>query len=483
VYADAVAKLAGESLPYWFGDFHGFVEHKFGDRHRLSLTGIRTFDRTGSYNGEAPVRIAWGNDVLGMTFRSAYESLWKSDSTVVTSRASYSGFSGEMTTEAREFEFGSRVSDFRISSVAERHRDNDAHQVGVEFSHISTRVTGDALDHWIRNLLLIGETESTQPAIGAWYAWSKRRGAHQLTAGIRGDAVKGSGAALSPRLSIRSELAPETALTFSFGRHVQWIHSALRQEQPLRPLDFWLGGPHVPMSHALVATAGIDRRFTDGRQMRFETFYRRYSNLADRNTSDDPFRAGDEFERIGGTSKGFEVLLRPSLARATKGWLSYTFAHSKRIDSRGAAFTPAHDRRHELNLVAIRKWGSWSASSRFNLASGTPYTPLLLEFSQLTYDPGSNRWGVENGALFDSKHQYATGARNSSRLPFSHRLDLGIARTGADANARFVPYFSIANAYGAFNPWLVYDQRDARPERLEMASFRFLPSIGLKYVF
>jgi hypothetical protein len=221
----------------------------------------------------------------------------------------------------------------------------------------------------------------------------------------------------------------------------------------------------------------------DGRQLRVEAFFRRYSNLPDRSTSDDPRIIGDEFESLRGSSKGVDLLLRPRLSSAWQGWMAYTLAFSERRDQRGAAFTPAHDRRHEFNLVAIRQLGAWSASTRFNLASGTPFTPLRLEFEQRSYDPATNTWGRRSTGLLGDETQYVTGQRNSTRLPLAHRLDVGMARTGRRGDARSVPYFSIANAYGALNPWIRYDRFDERPERLELSSFRFLPTFGFKYVF
>ena len=398
-------------------------------------------------------------------------------------RASYSGFDGFIQSADRTLDFDSRVSDVRVSSTGTYLRGLNSMEAGLELGRITTTYFGSAPHHWLQNLMIVGAAASEQSSFGAWYALSMRRGRHQLSAGVRADIVEDAGSALSPRLALRSNVTDNLALTFSAGQHVQWIHSSVRQEQPIRPLDFWMGGPTVPMARASIVTAGVDRQFTDGRQFKLEGFLRRYSNLPDRSTVENPLVAGDEYEPLQGTSKGFDLLLRPSTASRWNGWISYTLAFSERRDVRGFTFTPAHDRRHELNVVAVRQWGAWSASSRFNLASGTPYSVALSEFTQMSYDPATNVWGRRSRNYLTDERVYITSARNAVRLPVAHRLDLGIAKTGRNGDARAVPYFSIANAYGAPNPWLYYDEYGVTPERVSYAGFRWLPTFGFKYAF
>ena len=52
-YGDLIANAVGLDLPYYFQDAHGYFEQAFAARHRLSLTGVYSLDRSGQYKGEA----------------------------------------------------------------------------------------------------------------------------------------------------------------------------------------------------------------------------------------------------------------------------------------------------------------------------------------------------------------------------------------------------------------------------------------------
>ncbi|MFB6099563.1 MAG: TonB-dependent receptor, partial [Salinibacter sp.] len=85
-------------------------------------------------------------------------------------------------------------------------------------------------------------------------------------------------------------------------------------------------------------------------------------------------------------------------------------------------YTPAHDRRHQLNLVGSYRFAGFKASLNWKLASGRPYTKVFgfdlgLELPEQypSTDSGTAR------TYYDRPY--------NARLPAYHRLDVSIERT------------------------------------------------------
>jgi hypothetical protein len=112
--------------------------------------------------------------------------------------------------------------------------------------------------------------------------------------------------------------------------------------------------------------------------------------------------------------------------------------------------------------------------ARLSLATGTPYTPVLGEFTRERYEPLGNGFAPDIGG---GDIQYISAAPNSARMPFEHRLDVSITRIGTGRRVQVSPYLSIANVYAADNP-AVYAYDYGQSRRLVFGNFRFLPSIG-----
>jgi hypothetical protein len=466
-------------LPYYFQDAHAFVEHRFDSNSVVSVTAVASSDRINNEEHGKRLDIGWGNALIGTSFRHRILLHNHLDSIVHDHRLSASNYGAFARTRELPFNIDADLHDVRFSSGLTLHRGTGRQSFGFELSRLATDYFADVDSSWIRNLLLPGGMRSDQRSASVWYDNSFRIGRVAVLAGLRADAVEHASTVLLPRVEATLPLAASISLFGSAGEHAQWIQSAVREEQPVRPIDFWVGGPTVPMARSSIITLGIEHNGNNGFQVRAEAFTKRFDDLAERSSEDKDNVSGDEFTRIGGTSSGVDLLLRHRAAGANgiEGWIAYTFSSSVRVDQNGTRFMPAHDRRHELNAVASKPAGAWSLSGRFNLASGSPYTFVEGVFYRRLYDPLTGRWS--NGS-----QQYLANARNSARYTFAHRLDLSITRTGRNGDARTTPYLSIANIYGAQNPWMYYfDYSDVSPQRIGLSNFRFLPTIGVRHAF
>jgi len=90
-------------------------------------------------------------------------------------------------------------------------------------------------------------------------------------------------------------------------------------------------------------------------------------------------------------------------------------------------YQPVFDRRHNANLVVAYTFGKrldWDINFRFNLASGFPVTRTQGFYEDLSLtEPTSNYTTNTNGTL-----RTVYGPLNAGRLPYYHRLDIGIKK-------------------------------------------------------
>jgi hypothetical protein len=80
--------------------------------------------------------------------------------------------------------------------------------------------------------------------------------------------------------------------------------------------------------------------------------------------------------RGDGRAFGINLMIQKQKGRFT-GWISYAWSRSLRTfvnDMHAVEYTSAHERRHELDIVATYDFGRFDVGATFVAASGTPYT-------------------------------------------------------------------------------------------------------------
>jgi hypothetical protein len=316
-----------------------------------------------------------------------------------------------------------------------------------------------------------------------------------IGAGVRVDAVGGlAWTGASPRVSIKYFLSKDLALIAAAGSYTQWLHSLLREDSPAEPLEFWIASnKNVPVSRAFQASFGAEAWITPTRQLRVEAYYKKYSNLVETNATADPSAGDNPFLELSGTSYGADVLIRQIDTGRFGGWISYSYSVSTRVTPAGFTFSPGQDRRHELNAVGAWSFGRYRFSARAGLATGTPYTPIVGEFTRERYNPLTNTYAPD---VNDGAAQYISGPLNSARLPLAPRLDVSITRKSiSTGRVQISPYLSIANVTRANNAAIYsYDygltkhdgstgQELPNPTRYAFGNLPFLPTAGMHIVY
>ena len=480
-YADRFADLYEKgSLPYHFHDAQAHITRLLPGQIRWSATAYANADEM-TYEdqfSDDDVDLEWGNDILGTTLARTWVAgdtpfhFGFGDSIRVEQRISRSRFDLGMNLFTGLLTLNNRVEDQRLGGAVTGFSRAHTRSIGYELGR--QRYDFDAN---FPLLLYPSDTLGSRNTTWAAYVDDLWRVNHAwlLQLGLRLDGVGGQHAVVQPRVSVKQFLTPDLALIGAYGEFAQAAHSLAREDVPIRALDFWVGSDaRAPISRARHFILGVERWFSGTRAMRVEAFYKHYPSLVEQNPFSDPSVPGDEFRKLRGYSYGGDLMLRQLEGGRWHGWLAYSFAFSSRQDESGARFFPGHDRRHELNLVAARKGDRYTTSLRFNVATGTPYTYVLGEFSRHRYDPATNQLIQEDAP------QFLVGPRNAERLPVSQRLDVSITRNGRIRGATVSPFLSIMNTYNARNVFsYVFNYSERPPERVGLPQLPIFPTLGV----
>jgi len=490
-YADAVAAIVGQSLPYHFEDANLHLSHRFSGGSRVELTAYNDRDVVDYRRGPDTVLMSAGNRAAGVSWSRQMQHLPAAlslfgESGAVEQRASITDYHSSGYQDGAELNGSSGVRDVRIAGALSLFDSTMRHTLGYEIARqqLDRDVAYLASVPEARNFVPMGRSAGGLHSAALWYEVRRQvTSALSVEAGARSDVVAGiGGALLSPRVSARLALDPSTTVTAAVGRHAQWMHSVLREEIPIRLLDFWIvSDSALPPSRAWVYTLGLERRLDASRDLRVELFHKQLSGLVTPNALGDTLSSGEAIGIERGRSSGAELLLRQAEHNGFSGWIAYSFSLSRRTDANGFSYAPAQDRRHELNLVGSWRTSRYLFGARFGLSTGTPYTNVEGVYNRQRYDPLFDDWGEDAQG---GSRQYLLGPRNGERYPLAHRLDLSLTRIGRDGTARMTPYLSIANVYGALNPAIYTFNYTGTPrERTGASNFRFLPTFGIRYVF
>ena len=173
-----------------------------------------------------------------------------------------------------------------------------------------------------------------------------------------------------------------------------------------------------------------------------------------------------------GRAFGANIMFQKQKGRLT-GWISYAFSRSLRTFDNGrnlGEHPSAHDRPHELDIVATYDFGRFDVGGTFILASGAPYTPPISVYTM------GDRPVCEYAPF------------NSGRLRYYSRLDLSANwyfRKGPKGKSGI--NVSVYNVLGKVNDlglgMHTSDDKKSYAFRSFGFKLRFLPSIAVFHTF
>lgn len=286
-----------------------------------------------------------------------------------------------------------------------------------------------------------------------------------------------------PRLGLRLQLAPSTAVKLNYSRMRQYVH-LISNTTAITPVDFWkLSDPFVPGQVADQVSAGIFQNMKENTyELSVEGYYKTLQNLVEyRNGATlllNP-RLETDLLPAEGRAYGIELNLNKTKGRLT-GQLSYSFARSlvavqtpfSELQINDGNWFPSNfDRPHNLYVqTRLDLRNNWTFSTNFVYSTGIP----------ATYPDG--RYVFEEQPVVDFSR------RNLDRVPDYHRLDVSFSkdtRVSRSQRRYSIWTFGIYNLYARRNPYSIFFTRTFQ----RTASYRLsvfgtlIPSLTYNFYF
>ncbi|MBI3110992.1 MAG: TonB-dependent receptor [Ignavibacteriales bacterium] len=272
-----------------------------------------------------------------------------------------------------------------------------------------------------------------------------------------------------PRASFTYRMTPSISLKAAFGWYSQELLTLSDENELISVFEPWIITPtYLNSAQATHLSLGAKVYWVDDCTTEFEVYYKPIRDLIDEN--EEKFMATDrDFINVDGESYGVEFLSQYEPQRLhMKFGYALTWAHKMKD---GVRYYPRYDARHAVNaLMGVDLGSGWQASATWVLRSGMPFTPIAGFYDRVTVNPWSEPYDYvvpEAVTLW--------GKRNSSRLPYYHRLDLSLIKQFHLGGAAVAFGANVVNAYDQKN--IFYFNRDTGEE---VYMLRILPSVSLK---
>ena len=272
-----------------------------------------------------------------------------------------------------------------------------------------------------------------------------------------------------PRVSLAYQPYPFVAFKAAVGVYSQEMFTLSDENELISIFEPWIITPdYLQSMSAGHLTAGMTVEIGDRLSIEIDGYYKMMANLVDANPKKFTAEAHD-YVNVDGESYGLEFLFKCHLAGVmVQASYALSWAYKER---EGKMYFPRYDSRHSANvLLGIELGEMWSANASWSLRSGMPFTPIAGYYDRVEIDPGA-----PTDVLSDIVPVTYWGEKNTARLPFYHRLDIGVSKKFQVSSADVTLGVSIVNVYDRKNVFYL-DRDTGQPVYM----LRFLPSATLK---
>jgi carboxypeptidase-like protein/TonB-dependent receptor-like protein len=501
-YADIFLKLSPDTTinksRLYFYDLNAKLNYKLSKKDRLYLSGYFGQDDLGL---ASLFGINWGNATGTLRWNHIISDKLFSNTSLIFSDYSYNinvnaaGISANIHSEIRDWNLKEELELFA----------NPDNSVRFGFSSIYHTITPG-------NITGSGITPSTQPDVRSWENaiyltdnW-KVSSRFNLDFGIRLSAFSVLGGSNlynlnpgdtsikdtlhyssgqivqtyvipEPRISGSYTLNEVSSIKAGYARNAQYLH-LISNSTTSNPTDKWVSSNNIiKPGIADQVSVGYFRNLKNNdyefsvegyyKYMQNQVDYRDGQNVLDNNALEPKLLFGD------GRAFGLEFLIKKKVGKFT-GWVAYTLARSE-LQIQGInndAWYPARqDRTHDLSVVGIYQLNKkWSLSSDFVFYTG----------NAVTFPSGKYEVNGYPVLLY-------TG-RNAYRMPAYNRLDISATKQlkkHKKYSSELV--FSLYNAYGRENPYIITFQTDPndpnKSQAVQTSLFRWVPSVSYNFKF
>ncbi|MGN7889867.1 TonB-dependent receptor [Dyadobacter sp. 22481] len=501
-YADAFLGLSGDSTVrnnrLYFYDLNAKLNYKITDRDRIYLSGYYGKDILSF--GDV-LSIDWGNATATLRWNHIFSSKLFSNTSLIYSDYCYkvkvntAGVNGNMLSSIQDWNF-KQGFDYYMDTNNSWHFGFNAihHSIAPGIISASPAVSDSANSKTWENAIYISDSWKASPRlnidIGArlsaflvlggnskFYTLDDSRQIVDTLQYSSGHVYK-TYLNFEPRISASYQLGNASSVKAAYARNAQYLH-LYSNFITSNPIDKWVATNNIiKPTVADQVSLGFFRNLSENAyESSIETYFKAMHNVADYKDNAQILNSNEPIEPqllFGqGRAYGIEFSLKKNEGRLT-GWLSYTLSRTElRINgvNNNSWYPATQDRTHDLAVVGMYKLSKkWMVSADF-----VYYTGNAATFP-------SGKYGIDDQAI-----PYYTG-RNEYRRPAYHRLDVG-ATVKLKERKHFSPElsFSIYNAYGRQNPYIINFQTDpdnpAKTQALQTSLFRWVPSVSYNFKF
>jgi len=500
-YADLFLKLsANESLrrsAVYFYDLNGKLTHRFSTKDALDFNGYYGNDIFNADMG----KFYYGNGAASLTWRRYFSEAFSSKFSFNLSNYKYglesklenaeATWTSNITDYMLRMDMSHTISDlwnltYGLTSTFHHFQPGQASMLGMQ----SYKVDGtNALEHgvYLSNEQKLSEKLSVK--YGTRFSVFQNIGQatvftyddeYQTTDSTtyRSGQVYHTYVAWEPRVGWVLQVGETSSVKGSYVHNVQFMQLANNSASG-SPLDIWFpASPNIKPQAVDLFSSGYFHNFNGNMyESSVELYYKKHSNVIDfaehanlvlNKHLESEVRTGK------GKAYGAEFMVRKNRGDLT-GFINYTLSRSERTIpevNKGETYLSPYDKTHVLNVVANYELSKkLSLSAIWVYATGNP----------TTYPSGRFEIGGEYFPIYSG--------RNEFRRPDYHRLDLSMTfkpRPNTKRRVRGEWNFSVYNAYGKKNPWMItYNQNDetGMPYAQMLYLFGVVPSVSYNFSF
>lgn len=503
-YADLFLKLSNDSTvsgsSLYFYDLNLKANYQLDDRNTLYLSGYFGKDVLGYAN---TFNFNWGNATSTLRWNHVYSPRLFSNLSLIYGNFDYNV---EIFDDFSNFSIRSKIDNINVKQAFQFFMNaENTFRFGVDL--LRQKITPVSLDASVESQINSIQQESRQGADLSAYVSHEWKALDKLTVeyGLRVNSFLALGPGtfsrydedgteisteivgdnkvvksylnLEPRLSANYRMNDLNSIKLSFNRNMQNLHQLSNSTSSL-PTDVWMmSSPNVKPQSAIQGAFGYYRSLDQDRyELSTEVYYKDMRNQIDvRNGAEIQANPDIESDLLYGIGRayGLEVFFKKREGRFN-GWISYTLSKSeRRFDqiNNGNWYAARQDRRHDFNFVGMFELNPRvSFSANFVLSSG----------NAVTFPSGKY--------ILDDHPVWYYSERNGYRMPYYHRLDLGVtlkSKPGSKFNSSW--NFGVYNAYNRKNAYIInFRESENDPKKTEayqIALFGIVPSVTWNFNF
>ncbi len=416
-------QIIGEDVPLEFQDLMARYSFQSGNLN-CNVTGLYTYDQ-GRINPERQMNLSWSNRVIGgrcLGFDEDYDRPF--DVTV--------GYTGFINTEG---------------DINNPERSSEVHKGFFKLQH-EYEIFGLPIDYGLEFTLSNYTTELSErfasyesfdisPLVARTSVSTEWSPAERLvvrpSVGTQISSQNFSNPTLEPRVraSYRTDRVNEQEFSVAFGLYSQIMEGITDERDAGTVFTVWKPSEDGdPLPRAFHGIAGFQQRIGRVFEFNLEGFVKDHRNIpVSKWTPVSQLEV--ETALADGFTYGFDIRTElewhPFYLSAGYGWANVNYEAAS--DDLGAwieepvfSYSPAHDRRHQFNILGSYQIGGFTANVNWEYGSGNPYTRIYGYDMRLVM-PDQNPLEDSGNALTLFNEPYG------DRLPAYHSLDVSIERS------------------------------------------------------